>query len=535
MSDAQVFTRSPPSPDRHSDFRSTLRDWLPMKRSSPRAVRVTSSLLLLLPIVLAGCQSLPVPRIDAEPPLASRPPGRDEAPGPAGPTAAAPSAASSPVSSPLPETTGGTTKPLRQAQDLWGRLRRGFGWPELAHPLVAQHAQRFAASGFLVRRADRIQLYLPLIIEELEQRRLPLELALLPMVESALDPHARSPVGAIGPWQFMRPTAQRFELRTSRLVDDRHNLRAATRAAAEYLARLHEQFGDWHLAAAAYNWGEGRVQAAVTRQRARGAPVDFVSLAAQMPAETRHYVPQIAALARIVSDPALFGVELPDIPDGNPLVEVELRQDIDLNLALRFAGLPEAKFLRVNPSVRAPVVLAAATPQLLLPADAASRFQLALQSHAGRTSSWRAVKLARTQPVEAVASAHAASATALRAVNQIPRGTKPVAGSVLLVPSATTTPGSRVDDAVVASARLDVVPDTVRVSTMAHPRETPRDVARRCGVPLASLLAWNGLAARAASRKLSVGQPLTLWVLRERASAFEAPRGRDRPRRPSRP
>lgn len=506
-----------------------------MKRPSRHAVPVTCSLHLVLTLVLTGCQSLPAPGVGAEASLATPRSERQDAHGPAGlpDDAPIPSATLSTLRAPPPTTTAGRTETLRQAQDLWGRLRRGFAWPELAHPLVDQYTRRYAASGFLLRRADRIQLYLPLIIEELEQRRLPLELALLPMVESALDPHARSPVGATGTWQFMRPTARRFELRTSRLVDDRHDLRQATRAAAEYLARLHEQFGDWHLAAAAYNWGEGRVQAAVARQRARGAPADFATLASQMPAETRHYVPQIAALARIVSDPLPYGGRLPEIPDGNPLVEVELRQDIDLTLALRFAGLPEAEFLRMNPAVRAPVVLAAATPRLLLPADAASRFQLALQAHAGHTSNWRAVQLVRTQPVEAVASAHAASASALRAVNQIPRGTKPVAGSVLLVPAA-TLPGSRVDDAVVASARLDVVPDTVRVSTAARPRETPRDVARRCGVALGSLLAWNGLPARAASRRLSAGQPLSLWVLRERASAFDAPGGSDRPRRPPR-
>jgi membrane-bound lytic murein transglycosylase D len=118
---------------------------------------------------------------------------------------------------------------------MWGRLRRGFAVPALHNDLVNVHARRFASSGFVAARADRIRLYLPLIIEELEQRHMPLELALLPMVESALNPQARSPVGALGLWQFMAPTARRFELRTSRLVDDRKNLRHATRAAMDYL------------------------------------------------------------------------------------------------------------------------------------------------------------------------------------------------------------------------------------------------------------------------------------------------------------
>lgn len=408
---------------------------------------------------------------------------------------------------------------LLNAPDTWGRLRRGFAMPPLGHPLVDTHAQRFAKSGFFEHRADRLRLYLPLIVAELESRQMPLELALLPMVESALNPQARSPVGALGTWQFMAPTARRFELRTSRLVDDRKNLVAATRAAMDYLQRLHKQFGDWHLAMAAYNWGEGRVQTAVNRQRLAGLPADFNALAARMPPETRNYVPQILALRALVANPGATGVALPELPDGNPLVEVALRQDVDLTLALKWTALSEKTLLAMNPAIKRPLILAAATPNLLMPEDAARRFEAGQAAHRGTTASWSVVRLPATKHVDAIAAAYGAQAGAVREANDIPRGMKPVAGSVLLLPVA-ASPGARADDAVVATAQMGVVADLVKVQTKARAKETLADVARRCAVDLAALAGWNQIARKRWAAKLKPGATLALWVQRERGGEF---------------
>ena len=426
---------------------------------------------------------------------------------------------------PLPALAGGTaagtTSQLpTEPRDLWDRLQRGMAMPALTHPLVAQHAARFAANGFFDKRADRIRLYLPLIIEEIEQRGLPLELAMLPLVESALNPHARSPVGALGFWQFMQPTARRFELRTSRLVDDRKNLRQATRAALDYLQKLHAQFGDWHLAMAAYNWGEGRVQAAVNRQRLAGRPADFNALAASMPDETRHYVPQIMALAQLVADPQArqaHQASLPEMPNRNPLVEVDLRQDTDLSLALRFSGISQAEFLNYNPAARPPVLLAAATPRLLLPEAAARRFEAAQAEHQGKTASYKLVRLTQTQPVDAIAQAHGASAASVRAANDIPRGMKPMQGSVLLLPAAVPA-GTVADGALVAHAELATAADVVQLKAHARRGESPQALARRCAVPVVHLVSWNGWggwSARRLAKPLGAGTALTLWVQRE--------------------
>ena len=408
---------------------------------------------------------------------------------------------------------------LLAAPDMWGHLRRGFAMPALDHELVSAHARRFAANGFFTARADRVRLYLPLMIEELEQRKLPLELAMLPMVESALNPQARSPVGATGLWQFMAPTAKRFELRSSRLVDDRKNLREATRAAMDYLSTLHAQFGDWHLAMAAYNWGEGSVARTIARQRAKGLPTDFAALAPLMPAETRNYVPQIMALAQLVANPQAMGARLPDMPDGNPLVEVELTRDIDLKLAVQMAGISEKDFLALNAAVKPPLVLAKATPRLLLPLDAGMRLDSALAKHTGKTASWSVHKLDRTQPLEAIAARWGVSQQALREANSIPRGMKPMAGSAMLLPVAAPA-GSQVSAELVASASLQTTPDIVKVYTTARAGETLASVAKRTGVDVARLAQWNDIPLKRAKQKLKTGKALALWVQREHASAY---------------
>jgi membrane-bound lytic murein transglycosylase D len=422
-------------------------------------------------------------------------------------------------------TTAATTNSaisadLLSAPDLWGRMRRGFSMPPLNNNgLVKAHMKRFSSTGFLQARSDRIRLYMALIIEELEQRKLPLELALLPMVESALNPQARSPVGALGVWQFMAPTARNYQLRTSHLVDDRKNLRQATRAAMTYLEKLYAQFGDWHLAMAAYNWGEGRVSQAVSSQNARGLPTDFNALASRMPAETRNYVPQIMALAEIVANPSASGVRLPEMPDGNPLVEVALNRDIDLSLAVRMAGVSEREFLALNPAVKPPLILAAGTPELLLPEDAASRLETALGAHSGKTATWMVRKISQTQHVEAIALDFGTTANALRAANGIPRGMKPVAGSTLLLPIDAPA-GSSASEHLVADASLQTTRDIVKVFTQVRPRESLVDVARRTAVSIAELAHWNGIATKRTKRPLGIGKLLTLWVPRERATSF---------------
>lgn len=516
--------------------------------------RIGASLMLAgIGVWLTGCQSLPpvAPRL-GDTGMADRAAGQQPAPSPAVPDAvgspahqepsngapgsspavpgrepagtAAPPAptAHAPAVGPAAPHPRGVSPHLLATEDTWGQLRRGFAIDPLPHPLAERHARRFAEGLFFERRAARLQRYLPLIVQEVQARGLPLELALIPLVESALDPHARSPVGALGTWQFMRPTAHRFELRMSHLVDDRKNLLAATRAALDYLQTLHKQFGDWHLAMAAYNWGEGRVQRAVQRARARGMAPDFSGLAAGMPAETRHYVPQVDALRRLIDDPEAWGIRLPPLPLDHALETASLTADIDLSLVLRLSGLDEREFLALNPAVRPPLVLASATPQLLLPAAAAQRLRQALAVHAGPQSSWRVVRLDRATPLPVLARRHGVSETVLRQDNGIAPGHKPLAGSVLLVRSL-APPGSRVDERIVAAATLATAPDLVRTTTTVRRGETLAAVARRTGVAPQALARWNGLAGARARGRLITGRTLELWVPRARAARPSLP------------
>lgn len=492
---------------------------------------------LPLALALSACQTLPLPEGRPAPPaspaptaaVASPPPvGHGQATQPAARPAPAPGASATVAPTALAASGGSAASgpaarsaippELLASPDLWGRVRRGFAMPPLEHELVEAHARRFASTGFLAARADRVRLFLPLVVEELEQRQMPLELAMLPLVESALNPQARSPVGATGVWQFMAPTGRRFELRQSRLVDDRKNLREATRAALAYLSTLYAQFGDWHLAMAAYNWGEGNVARAAARQRALGEPVNFNTLAPRMPAETRNYVPQIMALAQIVAQPSAQGARLPELPDDNPLVEVDLARDMDLALLLRWAGLSEKEFLMLNAAVKPPLVLAQATPRLLLPLDAGLRFEKAQAQHKGHTTTWSVHRLDKTQPLQALAARFGVSEQALRQANDIAPGHKPVAGSAMLLPVAAPA-GSQVPAALIAQASLQTTPDLVQVHTRTRAGDTLATLAQRHHVAVAQLAEWNGMPA-SPKRKFKAGQRLTLWVLRERAASF---------------
>src|SRR6185312_10922618 len=194
-------------------------------------------------------------------------------------------------------------------QDVWQRVRQGFAIPDLKNDLVRKHMTYYAARpDYLQRIFDRSRLYLYHIVGEIERRGLPTELALLPMVESAFNPMAYSRAHASGLWQFIPGTGKRFELEQSWWYDGRRGIVDSTDAALDYLTKLHDMYGDWHLALASYNWGENAVRHAVARNKAARKKTDYASL--RMPKETRHYIPKLQALKNIIADPAAYGVDL---------------------------------------------------------------------------------------------------------------------------------------------------------------------------------------------------------------------------------
>ncbi len=267
-------------------------------------------------------------------------------------------------------------------RDLWVRIRNGYGMQELSSDLVREHEQWYASRpDYVQRMTERSSLYLFHIVEEVEHRGMPTELALLPFIESAFNPQAMSTAKASGMWQFIPSTGRHFELTQNIFRDERRDVLASTRAALDYLGKLYAMFGDWQLALAAYNWGEGNVQRAIARNQRLGLPTDYASL--RMPAETRHYLPKLQAVKNIVTDPGAFNLALPPIENHPYFLTVAIQRDIDVDLAVRLAALPKAEFHALNPQMNKPVILAAGVPQILLPYDNAKLFLSNLAEHRG--------------------------------------------------------------------------------------------------------------------------------------------------------
>ncbi|MBI5329559.1 MAG: transglycosylase SLT domain-containing protein [Betaproteobacteria bacterium] len=274
--------------------------------------------------------------------------------------------------------------------NLWDRIRAGFLLPESNPQLTRTQERWFAAHpGYLDRAVERSRLYLFHIVEEVEKRGMPMEIALLPMIESAFDPQALSPMKASGMWQFIPSTGRVYGLEQNAWFDGRKDVIQATNAALDYLQKLHGMFGDWELALAAYNCGEG----CVARARSRGKDgVDYASI--KLPTETRNYVPRLVAVRNLVRDPASFGITLRNIPSEPYFLRINLAKPMEARQVARLAEMNLNDFLALNPGFQRRVIHTASQDVLLLPVDRVEAFQfnlhregldkLALQSYSAR-------------------------------------------------------------------------------------------------------------------------------------------------------
>lgn len=435
------------------------------------------------------------------------------------------------------EAIGVPTDPLRPdtalnlsdaaaTQDLWARVRKGYALPVLATDLVADHERWYAARpDYVQRMTDRGSRYLFHVVEEIERRKMPTELALLPFIESAFNPQAQSSARASGIWQFMPATGKDFALKQNVFRDDRRDVLASTRAALDYLQRLYKQFGDWHLALAAYNWGEGNVQKAINRNLRQGLPTDYLSL--NMPPETRNYVPKLHAVRNIIWHPETYGLTLTPIENHPYFVSVPIQRDMDSALAARLAGLPFDEFKALNPSQNKPVILAAGTPQVLLPYDNASLFVHNLSQHKGPLASWTAWVVPRTMRPGDAARQVGMNEGALRELNHIPPKMLVKAGSTLLVPRSQQREQD-VSEALADHAVMALAPDLPpmrRVSFKAGRRDTVQSVARRYGVSAQMVAQWNRTSANATFAR---GQNVVVMVPNRTAARTAAASSRNR-------
>lgn len=418
---------------------------------------------------------------------------------------------------------------LEATGDLWVRIRRGFAMPDLDQDLVRDREQWYAARpDYIQRMTERSSKYLFHIVEELERRGMPTELALLPFIESAFNPQAVSSAKAAGMWQFMPATGSYFELKQNAFRDDRRDVLASTRAALDYLQKLYDMFGDWHLALAAYNWGEGSVGRAIKRNEKLGLPTGYTDL--QMPAETRMYVPKLQAVKNIVAHPENFNTELPVIENHPYFQAVSITHDIDVELVAKLADVSVKDFKALNPGFHKPVIFAAGTPQILLPWDNAKIFRRNLQAYNdGQFASWTVWTVPSTISVAEAAQRVGLGEADLRAINNIPPRMLIKAGSALMVPRGANV---RADVAghVADNGQISFAPEIVtrRTTVKARRHDTLVSVASRYGVSVSNLADWNDLKSTAtlkAGQSLVAYLPVRTGVARASAPAAHAARG----------
>jgi membrane-bound lytic murein transglycosylase D len=299
--------------------------------------------------------------------------------------------------------------------------------------LVQRQEQWYADNpDYVARMVERGSFFLYHVVEEVERRKMPTEIALLPMIESAYNPQAYSRSHASGMWQFIPSTGRIYGLRQNFWYDGRRDVLAATSAALDYLQKLHDQFGDWTLALAAYNWGEGAVSRAVARNQARGLPIDYESLA--MPLETRKYVPKLQAVKNIIASPGQFGIKLADVPNRPYFATVTTRRHIDVELAAELAEMSLEDFRFLNPAHNKPVIKADGSEAIVLPVDKIGVFEKNLETHNQPLVSWQAYTMKRSDQPEKFAAKHGMTLSQLKAANNIPAQRRIVAGQTVLVP-----------------------------------------------------------------------------------------------------
>jgi len=411
----------------------------------------------------------------------------------------------------LPDTasSGYKVTEVEIPADLWTRIRRGFAMPDLQVDMVQEREQWYAnRPDYIERMTARSSKYLYHIVEEIERRGMPTELALLPFIESAFNPQAVSSARASGMWQFMPRTGKDFDLKQNAFRDDRRDVLASTRAALDYLQRLHGKFGDWHLALAAYNWGEGNVGKAVNRNLRAGQAVGYTDL--NMPAETRLYVPKLQAMKNLVANPQDKGIQLPTIPNHPYFQSVPLPRDMDVALVARLAEVPIEDFKALNPSAHRPVLLAGGTSQILLPWDNAEIFERNMATYEGRLASWTVWVAPKNMKVPEAAKKVGMSKEDMISVNKIPPRMLIKAGSALLVPRPSKQEQD-VTSKVADNGQLNLAPEVFlrKQVIKVGKKDTLANFAKRYRIAATDVAKWNRLSLHST---LKPGQKLVLML-----------------------
>lgn len=382
-----------------------------------------AGVFVLCVAALAGCASAPpkpAPMPEPPAPALQMPAPEPETPPPPAELEVSPLAAEI------------TVLPQREA-DLWMRIRSGFALNELDSPLVREHEAWYASRPDYVRRmSERSELYLFHIVEEVERRRLPSEIALLPMIESAFNPRAYSRSKAAGIWQFIPSTGKHFGLDQNWWYDGRRDVLTATNAALDYLEKLHKMFGSWDLALAAYNCGEGTMARAIAANQAKGLPTDYQSL--NLPMESRHYVPKLMAVKHIIADPEAFGLQLNDVPNKPFFTTVEISKHIDVALAARFASMTVEELVALNPAFNKPMITVNDSERMLLPSAKVDVFRANMHRYGNQQlHTWQAYRAKKGERIDKIAGKFGMTVAQLRNLNTVAEKRGKLTGAQLLL------------------------------------------------------------------------------------------------------
>jgi len=421
-----------------------------------------------------------------------------------------------------------------EPRDIWQRVRNGFQMAHFENSLVSDWENYYASRGeYFGRMVNNASHFLFHIVTQVERRNMPLEIALLPMIESAFNPVAYSHAHASGIWQFIPSTGRNYGLRQSWWYDGRRDVIAATDAALEYLQTLHGMFNDWELALAAYNWGEGAVQRAIDRNRARGLPTDYQSLYPGMPAETRNYVPKLIAVKNIIANPARFGLTLAPVPNEPYFEVVALQRHIDVARAAQFANMSLEEFRFLNPAHNKRVINSNVAQTVVLPKNRVTQFNANMHQHENQPLASKRTHTVRAgERPETIAAQYGISVEELNRLNNFGGRRQIATGQTILVPNSELQPV--LDDnpafapvAASAAATRTVMQRVVVTRGGAAPaRATANAKARPGPVPLHTAVRRGGATAQATNPAARpAAKPAARPAAKPRAQsiAFQAP------------
>ena len=408
--------------------------------------------------------------------------------------------------------------------NLWDRLRDGLKLAEFESPLTQVHVDWYAKRpDYVARMLDRSRRYLYHIVEAVEQRDMPMEIALLPMIESAFNPQAYSRSHAAGIWQFIPSTGKNFGLKQNPWYDGRRDVAAATRAALDYLQKLYRDFGSWELALAAYNCGEGCVSRAIQKNAAQGKPTDYQSLA--LPPETRHYVPKLMAMRQLVLHPESFGVELNQIPNEPYFTQVSINTGaMDMRSAARLAGLSVDEFLALNPAFPRKLIKAGSSVSVLVPVDHAEAFQSNLDK--GEWDRWEPVSARKGMTVAEIAKQFGTTPERIAEHNQLHlRNGRLIKDQVILAPlgnaESSDLAAATWQEAEAESRQPSGTPAEYYVVRRGG---TVEQLARKLGIKASDIRLWNKLK----SSRLHAGQRLVVKPATSEAASARLASGADK-------